>query len=370
MLSNSRRLRLPSRRMTIGFTLVELLVVIAIIGILVAMLLPAIQSAREAARRTQCKNQLKQIGLGVLHHVDTFKFFPTGGTVYSPNLTDYIVNGRPLGSDKQGLGWAYQILPYLEEDSIKGLTTELDLQKAVIPLYVCPSRRSARPAFITRAGADTNNQFVFLIDYAAAQPCTVQYPAGTPGAPNPPTPYVPSSNILTSYTVNSTSFWGGRFGTRRPGANNQVYDGIIVRSAWDPATKSFFSNMPRPTTMAKITDGTSKTFLIGEKYVRPDQYEGGSYSDDRGWSDGWDCDIMRSTCFPPIPDSDPQGFSSDAMFGQQADVYYFGAAHTSTFNCVFGDGSVHSLAYDIDVTMFNGLATRARGESVDSSIVD
>ena len=58
------------------------------------------------------------------------------------------------------------------------------------------------------------------------------------------------------------------------------------------------------------------------------------------------------------------------MFGQQADVYYFGAAHTSTFNCVFGDGSVHSLAYDIDVTMFNGLATRARGESVDSSIVD
>src|ERR1700704_3934696 len=130
MLSNSRRLRLPSRRMRDGFTLVELLVVIAIIGILVALLLPAIQSAREAARRTQCKNHLKQIGLGVLHHVDSFKFFPTGGTVYSPEISDYIVNGRPLGSDKQGLGWAYQILPYLEESAIKGITTEADLQQA------------------------------------------------------------------------------------------------------------------------------------------------------------------------------------------------------------------------------------------------
>src|ERR1700750_2509211 len=153
-----------------GFTLVELLVVIAIIGILVALLLPAIQSAREAARRTQCKNQLKQIGLGVLHHVDAFKFFPTGGTVYSPLITDYIVNGKPLGSDKQGLGWAYQILPYLEEGAIKDIVTEADLQKAIIPLYCCPSRRTAQVAFIARTG----NQLVFLIDYAAAQPCTGQ----------------------------------------------------------------------------------------------------------------------------------------------------------------------------------------------------
>src|SRR5450631_2470250 len=123
-----------------AFTLVELLVVIAIIGILVALLLPAIQAAREAARRTECKNRLKQIGLGILNHVDTYKVFPTGGARYNAVITTYVVNGKPFGPDKQGLGWAYQILPYLEEGAIKGLTTNDQLQKASIPLYLCPSR--------------------------------------------------------------------------------------------------------------------------------------------------------------------------------------------------------------------------------------
>ena len=146
-----------------GFTLVELLVVIAIIGILVALLLPAIQAAREAARRTECKNRLKQIGLAVLNHVDTYKVFPTGGTRYNAVITTYAVNGKPFGPDKQGLGWAYQILPYLEEGSIKNLTTNDQLQKASIPLYLCPSRRSAAngPTTSTNVGGG----FICLIDY-------------------------------------------------------------------------------------------------------------------------------------------------------------------------------------------------------------
>ena len=71
--------RIQARRIARGFTLVELLVVIAIIGVLVALLLPAIQAAREAARRTQCKNNLKQLGLACQLHVDSHKFFPSGG---------------------------------------------------------------------------------------------------------------------------------------------------------------------------------------------------------------------------------------------------------------------------------------------------
>src|SRR5450755_1750874 len=106
------------RAMRRGFTLVELLVVIAIIGILVALLLPAIQAAREAARRTQCKNNEKNIGLAILNHVDTFKVFPTGGARYLQTgfgIEQNIEGGKPLGPDRQGLGWAFQILPFMEE---------------------------------------------------------------------------------------------------------------------------------------------------------------------------------------------------------------------------------------------------------------
>src|SRR4051812_6111677 len=108
-----------------GFTLVELLVVIAIIGILVALLLPAIQAAREAARRTQCKNNLKNIGLSVLNLYNSYKYFPTGGTQPNPDIASFLRDtptasvflrkGPANGPLEQGLGWMYQILPFLEE---------------------------------------------------------------------------------------------------------------------------------------------------------------------------------------------------------------------------------------------------------------
>ena len=96
-----------------GFTLVELLVVIAIIGILVALLLPAIQAAREAARRSQCQNNLKQLALGCLQHHDTFGMLPSGG--WSWHWT-----GDPdmgFGREQPG-SWLYHILPFIEEDDL------------------------------------------------------------------------------------------------------------------------------------------------------------------------------------------------------------------------------------------------------------
>ena len=359
-----------------GFTLVELLVVIAIIGILVALLLPAIQAARESARRTECQNKLKQIGLAIHNHVDSLKVFPTGGAEYNALITSYSTNGKPFGPEKQGLSWTYQILPYLEEGAIKNLTTNIELQKASLPIYVCPTRRTVNMAQVTGVQAAILNQWIFLADYAAAQPCTIQCPPGSPSCPNPPTLYTPAPLPLTrtAYTTNATSFWGGRNQSKPFPNNYQVYDGVIVRTGWHWQQKIFMKGFPAPVSFAKITDGTSNTFLIGEKYVRPDWYGGGSWSDDKGWSDGWDLDVMRSTCFPVYQDNDPAGYSFTPLnaqnvdiFGKEADVYYFGSAHIAGFNSVFADGGVRMLKFDIDGVLFNALATRAGEEVVDKN---
>jgi prepilin-type processing-associated H-X9-DG protein len=106
--------------------------------------------------------------------------------------------------------------------------------------------------------------------------------------------------------------------------------------------------------------------MIGEKFVRPDLYTGGSGSDDRGWSDGWDPDSMRSTCFPPMEDGSGLAVN-DALFGQNADVLNFGSAHSGGFNCVFVDGSVHTISYEIDPLVFDRLGDRRDGEVVDTS---
>jgi hypothetical protein len=344
----------------------------------VALLLPAIQAAREAARRTQCKNQLKQIGLGIHHHTDTFRVFPTGGAGPDVAIQNYVSSGRPFGPDKQGLNWTYQILPYLEEGAIRGIATQAELQSVQVPLYVCPSRRSVA-ARTSVSGAVA--PLFFPVDYAGAQPCTFQCPPNTAGCPAPTTRYNPLDSVplaKTGYVANQLSFWGGKNGAVADASamDNQVYDGVIVRSAWRFSSKTFAANVPGPTKFARITDGTSHTFMIGEKYVRSDLYDGGSKSDDKGWTDGWDPDAMRSTCFQPYQDTDGSGFqfqplnSPNDLFGIDRDVYYFGSAHSGGFSGIFADGSVHTLNYDIDVVLFNALATRAGDESIDASVVN
>ena len=173
-----------------GFTLVELLVVIAIIGILVALLLPAVQAAREAARRTTCLNQLRQMGIAMQNHVSAFGVFPTGGNVPNPLIQDYTSGGTnnpgvPNGPNRQGLGAFYQILPFLEQDAVKGIVRQDQLQSSVISLYNCPSRRS--PILAGRGGVGGQ-----LTDYATAQPAT-DYCGTTPYDPLKAWPFAGAS---------------------------------------------------------------------------------------------------------------------------------------------------------------------------------
>jgi prepilin-type N-terminal cleavage/methylation domain-containing protein/prepilin-type processing-associated H-X9-DG protein len=360
-----------------AFTLVELLVVIAIIGILVGLLLPAIQAAREAGRRAQCQNHLKNIGLAMQNHVGARKVFPTGGARYLQagfGVEQNLDNGKPLGPAKQGLGWGFQLLPYIEETAAYQIKTTPDLQQVVVPIYVCPSRRPPRTSFSPAFG------IISTMDYAGAVPCTDrEYQRRRTIFPQyEPQKYLPFA--VSSLSNLASSFSGGNGGGNEP-RNNTIYDGVIVRTTWrylsgggnapwvgDPANM-----VVQPVTMAKITDGTSKTLLVAEKYVRSDNYDADQvnhYSDDRGWCDGWDADQMRSTCFLPLRDGDSSGwdgavltkyFGDDFSTGPVGGVYnvlQFGSPHTGGINSLFADGSVHIINFDIDILVFNSLGTR------------
>jgi prepilin-type N-terminal cleavage/methylation domain-containing protein len=371
-----------------GFTLVELLVVIAIIGVLVALLLPAIQAAREAARRTTCSNQLRQIGVAMQNHVSAFNVFPTGGSQPNPKIENYCSGtttnpGTANSTNKQGLGAFYQILPFLEQNAIKNLTTQQALQSTTIPLYNCPSRRPPQ-----RAGAQaTNGQ---LTDYATAQPATD--PCGsTPYNPlaawpfegNPQGPQL----AIRSYWCGSSGSWGA------DPQQNGNYGGVIVRTPYKiiteatttaPAKGEIMSGYPTAIKPGQITDGLSNTMVAAEKVVRSDLYEGqeppppddgaGQVSDDKGWADGWDPDSVRFTGVPPISDDDTgtcrhkdSGIRRTCIgYGGTIPVLFFGSAHSGGINAVYADASTHFINFNVDYLVFNSLGTRAGEETLDT----
>lgn len=349
-----------------GFTLVELLVVIAIIGVLIALLLPAIQAAREAARRSECKNNLKQIGLSILNFADAKQMFPTGGTVIYPDIDEYVENGTPLGPEKQGLGWGYQILPYLEQGPLYAITDEATLYSTVIPGYFCPSRR---PPTTIEDFYSPEIQ-ITLSDYVGSTPCgyadyTEQHR------------YEPLSQDQMTESDLRERFFGATLPSSITSVpNDEIYLGIIVRTPWrvlgcggragPGCRREKATNVSDPTTYAKITDGTSNTMMVGEKFVRPDLYGGRTWSDDKGWTDGWDPDVMRSTCFEPKQDSLVN--APNEFYGPETDVVFFGSAHPGGFHVVFADGSVHTLRYDIDQFVFDNLGDRRDGNILEGDI--
>ena len=263
----------------------------------------------------------------------------------------------------------------MEQNSLKQITDRGQLATNVIPGYYCPSRRNPTAAMSPIGGIA--NSF-FLIDYAGATPvkdgmCATQ--AATPRVYQ----VVPWGSMTAAIhsTTGQTFFCGGtQSGNANVPPDNTAYEGLIVRTPWrfNPKPQGVFAtNVYRATEPAQATDGLSNTLLVAEKLVRSDKYDGGTYSDDYGWSDGWDPDIMRSTGFQPMSDTDPLCFSTAGQYcgfngtGGQTDVWQFGSAHTSGINAVFGDGSVHYIRFEVDVVLFNALGGRADDLTVDQS---
>jgi len=286
-----------------AFTLVELLVAIAVIGLLLALLLPAVQMAREAARRTQCKNNLKQIGLAFQLHEDQWRLLPTAGGDWGSAPT--YINGQPATGVKQMAGWGYQILPYIDGQAAwKGGdgTTDNQRQRIAVgtafPVFFCPSRRS--PATFTYSDGYISQSGQDLVTHA-----------------------------LCDYASNNLNDGTG------------AIQGILFGS---------------PLGIRDQLDGTSTTLLVAEKRMNRFWFGQSRSDDNEGYTGADDWDMMRSANLKPAPDTNEE--TSENGYGE------FGSSHRSGFNVLFVDGSVRHLSYQIDQTLFSRLGTRNDGQPV------
>jgi prepilin-type N-terminal cleavage/methylation domain-containing protein/prepilin-type processing-associated H-X9-DG protein len=318
--------RSPQRRR--GFTLVELLVVISIIGILVSLLMPAVQSARETARQSQCQNNLRQLGLGCLTHEQELKYLPSGGW----NWTWFGDPDRGFGMKQPG-GWIYNIMPYIDQSALRRYGAGQPLSQkmaslstvAVTPIAIlyCPTRR--RPLAYPNTYSQYNINPVTTAahtDYA----CN----SGTQG----PNFSDPGSNGGDPSFTDAPGF---KFADIGP------FDGVISRN--------YLSKV------ALITDGASNTYLLGEKYLIPDHYFDGVYgTDNNPVYAGFDWDYHRWSITGPMQDTPGV-----------ADPYAFGSAHAGQFNMVYCDGSVHAISYSIDPETHRRLCCRNDGLPIDGS---
>jgi len=300
----------PRRR---GFSLVELLVVIAIIGVLVALLLPAIQSTRESARRISCGNNLKQMALGVAVFESAKRLFPQAGRAVdtaSPASLQY--------DSKLYYSWTFWILPYLDGQAVYDIQDWTVIARTPIPSYYCPSRRS--PALYLAALPNTRYA---KTDYAAC-----------------------------------------RGSAKSIGSSYETHDGVIIcRTCVDTATyicPRCKSPSPRLLAVrpAMILDGLSKTILIGEarKQLGSDAMSPGSDENEPYCMDGCDLDTSRVLGRNKVPSPDVIGTSGGSDM--------FGSRHPGVFGTVFADGAVRYVSYTASSLLLEYLAGRDDGRTV------
>jgi prepilin-type N-terminal cleavage/methylation domain-containing protein len=315
------------RRQQSAFTLVELLVVIAIIGVLVALLLPAVQAAREAARRSQCSNNLKQIGLAVLNHDSAKGRFPAGSTAA----------GTPIESVNSSV-WSVDILPYAEQPAVYALwdrtqdfnrPTNQKLRETFLPLYLCPTDVGTDQLYRPESGQGASQSWA---------PGSYRAVSGSsPGTNGDHYWDNPLANTIGSQAA--LPDW-----TRGP--MHAVLKNITAAS----------DRKLKPISTKNIPDGTSNTLLVGEYQTTTNPSETAarrtlwcyaytSYCQSSGIKRPWTLHTDYLACVP-------------LDGGQHNCKRSWGSLHAGNIiQFVRCDGSVISISHDIDLDLFVSLTT-------------
>lgn len=336
-----------------GFTLIELLVVIAIIGVLVALLLPAVQAAREASRRTQCINQVKQLALGALNHETSHGFLPSGGWGYKwvgdPD--------RGFGETQPG-GWAFSLLYYIEQGSVQRIAEGLpeaekkrallDQKTSPVPIFYCPTRHAPGLGYGNEGShnAESPDRFVELVaktDYAGNGGSLLPGRGGANLLAGPPYQCVATYPDCQGLIEESNAFR----------SNGAVVPRFGVR-------------------LRQVTDGTSNTMLFGERWIHVSMHElnHGKFVqwDNNSMYQGYDWDTIRwasgheesdgKRLGMPWPDS--QGV--DSIRGPiPHETFRFGSAHSGGVVVSRIDGSAGTVAFDVDPAAWDNLGGRDDG---------
>jgi prepilin-type N-terminal cleavage/methylation domain-containing protein len=332
----SRRLRCG------GFTLVELLVVIAIIGLLVALLLPAIQSSREAARMTRCKNNLRQIALATISFCDANQHFPPGRIAPRPNDDDFFACGGTEPS------WIVHILPHLEQaaarerwDIFAPFNEHPDeARHHRLAVFVCPSRRTIGQAEIATVTVD-------LPDFRAACGCII--PGGT---------FTTFGGATGDYAGNLSDPSPGAFGNPTDFYLGGNGTGVIiaVRPLCREGRPTGWTDKIR---LAQVTDGTSNTLLAGELHMPPTGL--GQFPDDSSCYNGEHFYGMLRVVGVGIPlASGPR----DPI----ASRFSFGSWHPGVCQFALADGSIRPVATLTSSSVLAALAHRSDGSGMENGL--
>ncbi len=301
----------------------ELLVVIAIIGMLVGLLLPAVQQAREAARQMQCSNYLKQMGLASLNHEATSKSYPSGGFSQA-------WEGDPdcgFGAKQPG-GWTYSLLPYLEQTALWNLGSNGTIEQG----------SEIKKANVTRAETPVS------IFNCPSRRTSITYPG-----------YVHTGyNCDAVSTCGKLDFAGnGGSGYSNTGLDINSYEQIFSHEI--SGNRSGIIYYKSCVKVGEVRDGTSNTYLIGEKYLDVNHYSTGTATgDDHTCWTGIDNDSVRTATTSSLPYQDRMSYNQGNSFG---------SPHAGAFGMVFCDGSVQRVSYSVDPETHSYLGQKADGKA-------